>query len=161
MEAFDLIGADGETRTCSRSRKAELFRLAIGGYGLFGVISRVELRLRPRRQGPPRRGSPIPSISSNGSNERIRDGYLYGDYQFATDAIRDSFLGRGVFSCYQPVHRTLHSPKSDPVQPRGLGQVDVLFARPQAAGLRTYSRRTRNLGSDLLGRLTVFGGLRR
>ena len=35
--------------------------------------------------------------------ERIRDGYLYGDYQFATDADRDSFLRRGVFSCYQPV----------------------------------------------------------
>ena len=35
--------------------------------------------------------------------ERIRDGYLYGDYQFATDATRDSFLRRGVFSCYQPV----------------------------------------------------------
>jgi len=35
--------------------------------------------------------------------ERIRDGYLYGDYQFATDATRDSFLARGIFSCYQPV----------------------------------------------------------
>ena len=35
--------------------------------------------------------------------ERIRDGYLYGDYPFATDGSRDSFLGRGVFSCYQPV----------------------------------------------------------
>ena len=36
-------------------------------------------------------------------DERIRDGYLYGDYQFATDVHRDSFLQRGVFSCYQPV----------------------------------------------------------
>ncbi|WP_258318239.1 hypothetical protein, partial [Escherichia coli] len=35
--------------------------------------------------------------------ERIRDGYLYGDFQFATDSTRDSFLRRGVFSCYQPV----------------------------------------------------------
>src|SRR4029079_7390671 len=34
--------------------------------------------------------------------ERIRDGYLYGDYQFATDSNRDSFLMRGIFSCYQP-----------------------------------------------------------
>ena len=42
-------------------------------------------------------------MSSTGSNERIRDGYLYGDYQFATDAARDSFLARGVFSCYEPV----------------------------------------------------------
>jgi hypothetical protein len=35
--------------------------------------------------------------------ERIRDGFQYGDYQFATDSTRDSFLRRGVFSCYQPV----------------------------------------------------------
>jgi hypothetical protein len=34
---------------------------------------------------------------------RIGDGYLYGDFQFATDSGRDSFLRRGVFSCYQPV----------------------------------------------------------
>ena len=27
---------------------ADLFRLAIGGYGLFGIITRVELKLRPR-----------------------------------------------------------------------------------------------------------------
>ena len=35
--------------------------------------------------------------------ERIRDGFQYGDYQFATDSTRDSFLRRGVFSCYQLV----------------------------------------------------------
>ena len=32
----------------------ELFRLAIGGYGLFGPIVSVRLRLVPRQQGPPR-----------------------------------------------------------------------------------------------------------
>jgi SAM-dependent methyltransferase len=35
--------------------------------------------------------------------QRIREGYLYGDYQFTTDADRDSFLRRGVWSCYEPV----------------------------------------------------------
>ena len=29
--------------------------------------------------------------------------HIYGDFQFATDDTRDSFLRRGVFSCYQPV----------------------------------------------------------
>ena len=48
VEAFDLLGPDGELRTCSRRANPELFRLAIGGYGLFGIITRVELRLRPR-----------------------------------------------------------------------------------------------------------------
>jgi FAD/FMN-containing dehydrogenase len=48
VEAFDLVCPDGEMRTCSRTKNEELFRLAIGGYGLFGFITRVELRLRPR-----------------------------------------------------------------------------------------------------------------
>jgi FAD/FMN-containing dehydrogenase len=103
VQAFDLIGPDGEVRTCSRADNRELFRLAIGGYGLFGLISRVELTLRPRVKV--RRvvviGETLDIIER--FEERIRDGYLYGDYQFATDSSRDSFLGRGVFSCYQPV----------------------------------------------------------
>src|SRR5205814_3558865 len=48
VHAFDLVGPDGQLRTCSRTENPKLFRLAIGGYGLFGPISRVELKLRPR-----------------------------------------------------------------------------------------------------------------
>jgi FAD/FMN-containing dehydrogenase len=103
VEAFDLIGPDGEVRTCSRTLHRELFRLAIGGYGLFGVISRVELRLRPRVKvrRVVARGE-TPTIIDR-FEERIREGYLYGDFQFATDSDSDDFLARGVFSCYAPV----------------------------------------------------------
>src|SRR6185503_6508273 len=45
VESFDIVGADGDVRTCSRRENAEIFALAIGGYGLFGVIVRVRLRL--------------------------------------------------------------------------------------------------------------------
>ena len=103
VDAFDLLGPDSEVRTCSRTQHRDLFRLAIGGYGLFGIITRVELRLRPRVKV--RRVVELgetPTIMER-FEERIRDGYLYGDYQFATDATRDSYLRRGVFSCYQPV----------------------------------------------------------
>src|SRR5437879_10314977 len=48
VESFVLVDADGIPRTCSRAENAELFRLAIGGYGLFGVITSVRLRLAPR-----------------------------------------------------------------------------------------------------------------
>jgi FAD/FMN-containing dehydrogenase len=103
VEAFDLLGADGQLRTCSRTQNDELFRLAIGGYGLFGVITRIGLRLRPRVKV--RRvvelGETVEIMDR--FNDRIRAGFLYGDYQFATDRTRDSFLRRGVFSCYQPV----------------------------------------------------------
>ena len=103
VERFEIIGADGEARTCSRTERPELFRLAIGGYGLFGIITRVQLRLRPRVKV--RRvvelGETVGIMDRFES--RIRDGYLYGDYQFTTDSTRESFLRRGVFSCYQPV----------------------------------------------------------
>ena len=103
VDRFDIVGPDGETETCSRTENSELFRLAIGGYGLFGVIARVGLRLRPRLKV--RRVVELGETADiiDRFERRIEDGYLYGDFQFATDASRDSFLRRGVFSCYQPV----------------------------------------------------------
>src|SRR5436189_204998 len=50
VESFTLVDAKGELRPCSRTENAELFRLAIGGYGLFGFVYSVTLRLVPRRQ---------------------------------------------------------------------------------------------------------------
>jgi len=90
-------------RECSRQQNPELFRLAIGGYGLFGLITSVKLRLRDRVKV--RRIVEIRDLKDipDGFEQRIRDGYLYGDFQFATDSNRPSFLARGVFSCYQPV----------------------------------------------------------
>ena len=41
VEQFDLLDARGELHICSRQENAELFRLAIGGYGLFGLIMRA------------------------------------------------------------------------------------------------------------------------
>ena len=103
VEAFDLLTASGEVVTCSRRQHPDLFRLAIGGYGLFGLITSVQLRLRPRVKV-----QRIVTLADTGTiidrfDERIRDGYLYGDFQFATDDGADSFLRRGVFSCYRPV----------------------------------------------------------
>jgi FAD/FMN-containing dehydrogenase len=106
VESFELMNASGEIVRCDRSRNSKLFHLAIGGYGLFGVVTSVRLRLRPRIKV--RRVVKIADLHEIPSAfaERIRDGYLYGDYQFATDSERDSFLRRGVFSCYQPVPET-------------------------------------------------------
>ena len=48
VESFTLINARGASVLCSRTANAELFSLAIGGYGLFGVIVTITLRLCPR-----------------------------------------------------------------------------------------------------------------
>jgi FAD/FMN-containing dehydrogenase len=109
IESFTLLDAEGELRECSRQSNPELFRLAIGGYGLFGLITSVKLRLRDRVKV--RRIVEIRDLKEipDALEQRIRDGYLYGDFQFAIDSARPSFLHRGVFSCYQPV------PMSTPV----------------------------------------------
>jgi hypothetical protein len=103
VESFVLIDANGETRRCSRTENAELFSLAIGGYGLFGPIASVTLRLTRRRKVQ-RVVEIIGADELMGAfQERIDHGFLYGDFQFSTDESSDTFLERGVFSCYRPV----------------------------------------------------------
>jgi len=103
VESFNLINADGKSIRCSRDENNELFRLAIGGYGLFGLIESVTLRLVPRqklrRVVEIIRASDLPKRFE----ERIAQNFLYGDFQFSVDEKATDFLQRGVFSCYQPI----------------------------------------------------------
>jgi FAD/FMN-containing dehydrogenase len=45
VEWFRILLADGSIERCSREEHPELFHLALGGYGLFGVILDVGLRV--------------------------------------------------------------------------------------------------------------------
>ena len=103
VEALTLINSSGELVRCSRDENSELFRLVIGGYGLFGVIYSVTLRLTPRtkveRFVEVREMDTLPEAF----DKRISEGFLYGDCQFAIDGKSDDFLKKGVFSCYRPV----------------------------------------------------------
>lgn len=45
VERFRILLADGSIQRCSRQENSELFHLVIGGYGLFGVILDVGLRI--------------------------------------------------------------------------------------------------------------------
>lgn len=103
VESFDLMSADGEIHRCSREENGSLFRLAIGGYGLFGVILAVRLRLVPRTKVE-RRVTLLDSADLMTAFERrIAEGFTYGDFQFAIDPMDEDCLRRGVFSCYRPV----------------------------------------------------------
>jgi FAD/FMN-containing dehydrogenase len=103
VESLVVVDASGELRTCSRTIEPELFSLVIGGYGLFGVVYSVTLRLSPRRKVE--RVVEVRTIDGliDAFDERIASGFLYGDFQFATDPDSDEFLQAGVFSCYRPV----------------------------------------------------------
>jgi decaprenylphospho-beta-D-ribofuranose 2-oxidase len=45
VESFHLMTADGQIKNVSRTENADLFPLALGGYGLFGIILDVTLTL--------------------------------------------------------------------------------------------------------------------
>jgi FAD/FMN-containing dehydrogenase len=103
VEAFTLVDARGEERRCSRIENADLFRLAVGGYGLFGIVSTVTLRLAPRRKLE--RVVEVIDMDDLPArfDRRLAEGFVFGDCQYATDPGSDAFLRRGVFSCYRPV----------------------------------------------------------
>ena len=115
VESLELVDADGELRHCSRSENRELFSLAIGGYGLFGAIYSVTLRLMPAHHL--RRTVEITDIETLASRfaERIADGFTYGDFQYMTDETSADFLRRGVFSCYRPVAQREEAPVEPPL----------------------------------------------
>ena len=140
VESFTLMRADGSLSTCSRSENRELFGLVIGGYGLFGVVTRVRLRLRPRTKLE--RVVRIIDIDElmPAFAQRIGEGYLYGDCQFSTDASSDTYLRKGVFACY----RALPADAPMPAQQKELGEAQwgELYYLSHADTRRAYDAYT-------------------
>src|SRR6266481_1612053 len=124
IESFTLINADGKPIRCSRDENTELFRLAIGGYGLFGLIDSVTLRLVPRQKL--RRVVEIIHADDlpKRFEERIAQKFLYGDFQFSVDEKSPDFLQRGVFSCYEPIDE--HEPVTAEKELRNDDWLDLL-----------------------------------
>jgi FAD/FMN-containing dehydrogenase len=140
VEAFTLIGPDGEARICSRSQNVDLFRLAIGGYGLFGVIADVSLRLAPRV--PVQRHVEILTLDElvRVPEERDTRDWLFGDFQYSIDERSPDFLHRGVFSAYRrcdeppPATSPSHLEESDWIELLWLAHTD------RAEVWRAYSK---------------------
>lgn len=103
IESFRIIDADGRSRTCSRSENRDLFTLAIGGYGLFGVVTRVTIRLVPRCKV--KRMVEVIAVRNlmPRIDAAIADGFIFGDCQYSIDLHGDEEFHPGVFSCYRPV----------------------------------------------------------
>lgn len=103
VESFVLLDAGGKLHTCSRRENPELFSLAIGGYGLFGIIERVTLRL-VRRTKVQRVVEVIPVKDLLPCvARRLEQGFVYGDCQYSTDLDVEPEAHAGVLSCYRPV----------------------------------------------------------
>ncbi|HET8797711.1 MAG TPA: FAD-binding oxidoreductase [Thermoanaerobaculia bacterium] len=125
VESFVLIDAHGEAIECSRTKNRELFTHVLGGYGLFGIVASVRLRLMPRVKV--RRVVEEESVENiiRRFDERIAAGFLFGDFQFSIDSASENFLRRGVFSCYEPVDDA--TPLSAPAELRPEDWMRLLY----------------------------------
>ena len=102
VESFVLIDSHGRAIRCSREEHRS-FPPGHRRVRPLGVVSSVALRLVPRRKL--RRVVEVEDTDNIIArfDDRIRNGFLYGDFQFAIDPQSDDFLRRGVFSCYEPL----------------------------------------------------------
>ena len=103
VEWIEIVTADGEVRKCSRDDDKELFSLAIGGYGLFGVISKVGLRLVPRQKV--RRHVETATLAElvGSIEKRQGNGEIFGYFQYNTDETSVEFMRTGVLTTYAAV----------------------------------------------------------
>jgi FAD/FMN-containing dehydrogenase len=140
VEAFTLIDAAGEARHCSREENGELFRLAIGGYGLFGIIAAVSLRLMPRVKLERRVEVLTLDELLRVPEERDTRDWMYGDFQYSIDENSPDFLRRGVFSAYHRIDEDQPMPEAQ----RSLAGEDwkrllYLAHTDRARGFREYA----------------------
>jgi FAD/FMN-containing dehydrogenase len=101
--SFRILRPDGGIARCSRSENAELFSLALGGYGLFGVILDVELRVVPNREYRLERVVTSVEDYPRVFGERVAEGrdveMAYGRLSVAPE----SFLREAILSVYHRV----------------------------------------------------------
>ena len=140
VESFRIVNADGELLQCSRTEHPELFSLAIGGYGLFGIVTDVTLRLVPRV--PVRRTVRLIDIddAANAARRRIDAGFTYGDFQFDIDPASRDFLTKGVFSCYEPVPGAVPPEQVVELSPQDWERLILLAHTDKPAAFTRYAQ---------------------
>lgn len=103
VQSLTLIGPDGSLVHASRRENPDLFALVAGGYGLFGAVVGITLRLVQRttlrREVRMTRATGLMADF----DDAIAAGCTYGDFQFTVDAGSEDFLDLGILSCYRPV----------------------------------------------------------
>jgi FAD/FMN-containing dehydrogenase len=139
VESFVLVDATGTPHTCSRTENPELFRLVHGGYGLFGVVASVKLRLIPRTKV-----ARVVEIRTTDDlmaafDKRISDGFQYGDFQFSIERDSEDFLHKGVFSCYRPVPLSTPIPAEKQLTDENWRQLLFLAHTDTRKAFQTYA----------------------
>lgn len=103
VRSFRILLADGTISRCSREENAELFALALGGYGLFGVILDAELQVAPNElYRLTRHVAPVGAFADT----LRREAHELGDARLVYGRLRitpDHFLESGLINVWSRV----------------------------------------------------------
>ena len=140
VESLSVVVADGSIVRCGRDENRELFALVVGGYGLFGVVATVTLRLAKRQKM--RRRVDVLDIDEAlaAAHRRVSEGCVYGDFQYAIDPSDDGFLRRGVCACYAPAEDDAPVDESAGLRPADWADLIRLAYRDKRAAFAAYSQ---------------------
>jgi FAD/FMN-containing dehydrogenase len=102
VRSLTMVLADGTVVTCSRTENADLFRHAMGGYGLFGVITELEFDMKPNALLTPHFEEVSgPELGARFAQQLASDATIQMAYG-RMDVALDRFLERGLLITYRP-----------------------------------------------------------
>ena len=97
-----MVLADGSVVTCSRAENADLFRHAMGGYGLFGAITELELDMKPNALlSPTFEEMSGPELGARFAQQLASDPAIQMAYG-RMDVALDRFFERALLITYRP-----------------------------------------------------------
>ena len=102
VRAIELMAADGSLVKCSRIENADLFRHSMGGYGLFGAITELELQMVPNAMlAPTFEEVSGPDIGKLFAERLASDRSIQMAYG-RMDVALDRFFDRALLITYRP-----------------------------------------------------------
>jgi len=102
VRSIKMMIGDGTIQTCSRTENTALFQHAMGGYGLVGIITELELDMVPnRRLAPTFDRVPGADLGRKFADLLASDGKIDMAYG-RLDVSLDSFFEDGLLVAYRP-----------------------------------------------------------
>lgn len=141
VEWIEIVTADGSLKRCSRKENADLFALAVGGYGLFGIIATVGLRLVPRRKVRRHVETRTTAELIDLVERRTAAGAPFGYFQYSIDETSVEFLRTGILTTYEnvPPESPLGKENAD-IDVQSLTALLELAHRNRGSAYRRYAK---------------------
>jgi len=141
VEWIEIVTSDGSVKKCSRKENPELFSLAVGGYGLFGIITRVGLRLVPRRRVRRHVEARTTAELIALVEGRTAVGAPYGYFQYSIDETSPDFLRTGILTTYEIVPpETAMGTESADIDSKLLVALLEIAHRDRGSAYRRYAK---------------------